>query len=80
MGQKHVIAVCEYGWILCGLADGEGNDAIFLKETAVVRKWRNGRGIGGLAKAKYKDEYTLDPVGGVVIQKSKILFEIPCEW
>lgn len=38
------------------------------------------KGIGGLAKAENKHEYTLDPVGSVSIQTSKILFEIPCEW
>lgn len=80
MEQKHIIVVCECGWILCGLADGDGENDAYLKEAAVVRKWRNGRGIGGLAKAEYKNEYALDPVGDVVIQKSKILFEIPCEW
>lgn len=51
-----------------------------LKNAFVVRRWNNGKGIGGLAKAENKHEYTLDPVGSVSIQTSKILFEIPCEW
>lgn len=76
MEKRHVIVVCEYGWILCGI----GEDGNSLSEAAVVRKWMNGRGIGGLAKAEYKDDYTLDPVGDVMINESKILFAIPCEW
>ena len=51
-----------------------------LKDAAVVRSWNNGRGIGGIAKREYKDEYTLDEIGTVYIAKGKILFSIPCEW
>ena len=74
--MKNIIVVCEYGWIICG----KGSDSLELTDAAVVRKWSNGRGIGGLAKAEYKDEYTLDPIGDVTINPDKALFVIPCEW
>ena len=76
---NHTIIVCEYGWILVGEAM-ESDKGIELQNASVVRKWSNGRGIGALAKKEHKDEYTLDAIGGVVINKAKVLFEIPCEW
>ncbi|MBO6301588.1 MAG: hypothetical protein J6N15_04055, partial [Ruminiclostridium sp.] len=51
-----------------------------LHNASVVRRWSNGKGIGGIAKEKNKDEYTLDTIGDVIIRQNKILFEIPCEW
>ena len=73
--------VIEQGWVIVGeVAGAKGNTLIFLKNASVVRCWNNGRGIGGIAKAEYKDEYTLDPIGEVTIKARKILFEIPCEW
>ena len=80
--MKHLIVVCEYGWILCGIFNAtETSDATLeLSEASVVRRWSNGRGIGGLAKAEYKDDYTLDPIGDVSVRQGKVLFTIPCEW
>lgn len=78
--MKNTIIVCEYGWILVGKMENPSTQTTLLKEASVVRRWSNGKGIGGLAKAKNKHEYTLDEVGTVSIQTSKILFEIPCEW
>lgn len=78
--MKKIIAVCEYGWILCGDIMLEDTDNLVLSKSSVVRKWSNGKGIGGLAKAENKEEYTLDAIGDVVINKTKILFRIPCEW
>lgn len=78
--MNNTIVVCEYGWILVGKMENPSSQTTLLKEASVVRKWSNGKGIGGLAKAENKDEYTLDEVGTVSIQTSKILFEIPCEW
>lgn len=72
--------VCEYGWILIGKVTERTENTITLTDASVVRKWRNGKGIGGIAKAENKSEYTLDAIGGVVIKSSKVLFEIPCEW
>jgi len=72
--------VCEYGWIVCGKELKRTEDAVTLKEASVVRRWTNGKGIGGIAKAENKSEYTLDAIGDVIIRLSKVLFEIPCEW
>lgn len=72
--------VCEYGWIVIGKETGRTENAVTLKEASVVRRWNNGKGIGGIAKAENKDEYVLDVIGNVVIRKAKVLFEIPCEW
>jgi hypothetical protein len=78
--MNNTIVVCEYGWILVGKMENSSAQTTLLKEASVVRRWSNGKGIGGLAKAENKNEYTLDKVGTVSIQTSKILFEIPCEW
>ena len=72
--------VCEYGWIVIGKETGSTENAVTLKEASVVRRWVNGKGIGGIAKAENKSEYTLDAIGDVVIRLGKVLFEIPCEW
>lgn len=79
--MKNVCVVCEYGWIIKGIvSDKQWDECLNLHDASVVRSWRNGKGIGGIAKAKNKDEYTLDPIGDVVISRDKILFSIPCEW
>ncbi len=75
-----ITIVCEYGWIIKGTKVSENDNLIDLKDASVVRRWTNGKGIGGIAKAENKDEYTLDKIGDVTICKSKILFIIPCEW
>lgn len=72
--------ILEAGWILIGREVARDDDKVSLMKASVVRCWKNGRGIGGIAKAKYKNEYTLDAIGDVEIAKSKVLFEIPCEW
>ena len=77
---NHTIIVCEYGWILVGQVSKTTKDTIELKEASVVRRWSNGKGIGGLAKAEYKSDYTLDAIGDVSIKQGKVLFVIPCEW
>lgn len=78
--EKSLCVVCEYGWIIKGIVVDETVSTTKLKEASVVRRWTNGKGIGGIAKATNKGEYTLDPIGDVEIMKGKILFEIPCEW
>lgn len=77
--MKNLCVVCEYGWIIKGKLAKEDADTLTLTESAVVRKWINGKGIGGIAKAENLNEYTLDPIGDVEIRKSKVLFVIPCE-
>lgn len=78
--MKNTCFVCEYGWIVIGKETGRDSEKINLSDASVVRKWTNGKGIGGIAKAENKEEYTLDAIGDVVICLSKVLFEIPCEW
>ena len=85
--MNNVIIVCEYGWIICGKSayttyskNDFNSTTVKLTEAYVVRCWKNGRGIGGLAKKEYKNTYTLDEIGAVEINQNKILFEIPCEW
>ena len=72
--------VLECGWIVIGRKTAETADTITLSDASVVRRWNNGRGIGGIAKKANKNEYTLDAIGDVVIRTAKVLFEIPCEW
>ncbi len=77
----NVCIVCEYGWIIKGTRSKEtDSEVVVLNDASVVRRWTNGKGIGGIAKAENKDEYTLDPIGDVWVRQNKILFEIPCEW
>ena len=78
--MKSTIIVCEYGWILVGQVSKATKDTITLENASVVRRWNNGRGVGALAKEKYKSDYTLDEIGGVEIRTGKVLFQIPCEW
>lgn len=78
--MNNTIVVIESGWIMVGEMTNPSTQTTLLKNASVVRRWDNGKGIGGLAKIENKHEYTLDPVGSVSIQTSKILFEIPCEW
>lgn len=82
MRKTNLCVVCEYGWIIIGIPNGEltDNAALYLTDASVVRRWDNGKGIGGIAKAENKDEYVLDEIGDVVIRQSKVLFTIPCEW
>lgn len=76
----NVCLIIEQGWILKGEVSEESGDIIKLKNASVVRCWNNGKGIGGIAKVKNKDEYTLDYIGDVNIYANKVLFGIPCEW
>ena len=78
--MKHLIVICEAGWIICGKQSEANEVSLELNEASVVRRWSNGKGIGGLAKEKYKEDYTLDAIGDVAIRQSKVLFTIPCEW
>ena len=77
----NVCVICEYGWIIVGEKDrASDSEFLVLKNAAVVRQWKNGKGIGGIAKAENKNEYTLDEIGDVEIKQNKILFIRPCEW
>lgn len=76
----NICVVCEYGWIIKGEKTNWSDGVLSLKNASIVRRWTNGKGIGGIAKAENKDEYKLDYIGNVDIMESKILFAIPCEW
>lgn len=77
----NICVVCEYGWIIKGIKSGEKKEGrLVLEKASVVRAWKNGKGIGGIAKEKNKSEYTLDYIGEVEISEAKVIFEIPCEW
>ena len=78
--KNNACIVCEYGWIIVGVKSKSSSETIALSNASVVRRWANGKGIGGIAKAENKKEYTLDFIGDVLIYQSKVLFEIPCEW
>lgn len=75
--MNNVCIVCEYGWIIKGK---ETEKTGTLQDASVVRRWENGKGIGGIAKEENRSEYKLDPIGDVAINPDKILFVIPCEW
>jgi hypothetical protein len=78
---KHIIVIGERGWIFEGRMVSDDGAAYRLISANVVRKWSNGRGIGGLAMSKYKDDYTLDEVGSVEIPKDAVVAVIPIlEW
>lgn len=66
--------VMEYGWIIEGEVNGNR-----LEDASVVRKWMNGRGIGGLAKREHRHEYTLDPIGTVEVNPEKVLYSFEVE-
>ena len=76
-----ICVVCEYGWIIKGIVrTGQHDNELRLVESSIVRRWDNGKGIGGIAKKENAEEYVLDFIGDVAINRDKILFEIPCEW
>lgn len=76
----HVCVICTNGWIFEGREQESDAGTCLLRSASVVRRWTNGRGIGGIAKAEYKDEYTLDPVGTIRIREAAIIGRIALEW
>jgi hypothetical protein len=78
--KNSICIVIEHGWIIKGVEVKSTKEKLVLKDASVVRRWSNGKGIGGIAKAENKNEYTLDYIGDVEIRQCKVLFEIPCEW
>ena len=76
----HIIVIAQRGWIFEGYKDKSITDKIRLHNANVVRSWSNGRGIGGLTKKEYKDEYTLDPVGIIEFASEGVIAMINVEW
>lgn len=78
---NHVIIIAQRGWIFEGYRNKAIKDNIQLLNANVVRKWSNGRGIGGLTKKDYKSEYTLDPVGTITFPNEAIIAQLDInEW
>ncbi len=79
---EHVCVIATNGWIFEGWKDTENpNDkGVQLESANVVREWSNGLGIGGLADAAHKDDYTLDKIGDILIYADKVIAEIPLGW
>ena len=76
---SHVIVIADRGWIFVGKPERmEGNLRTVLTEASVVRRWTNGKGIGGLAVEANKGEYTLDPVGTLEVYSP--IVTIVCQW
>lgn len=75
--SEHVCVIADRGWIFEGyMQDGEG---FRLTGAHVVRKWSNGLGIGGIAKAEHKDGYVLDEVGCIEVSSRAVIAVIPIE-
>jgi len=77
---QHVIVIAPNGWIFVGqVTDAPVTEnGISLLNASVVRRWTNGKGIGGLIKEANKSEYTLDPCGSIHVHNP--LVTIGCEW
>lgn len=77
----HVIIIAQRGWIFEGYKDKKVKDKIQLLNANVVRKWSNGKGIGGLTQKAYKADYTLDPVGTISFPNEAIIAQLDItEW
>lgn len=79
-GSDHVCVIADRGWIFEGRRVPCDGDNVRLADASVVRKWSNGLGIGGLAKAEHKDGYTLDHIGGIEVVARAVIAIIPLEW
>ena len=75
--SEHICVIADRGWIFEGYRTGENYQ---LTEAHVVRHWGNGLGIGGIAKAKHKDDYVLDEIGCIEINPKAVIAIIPLEW
>lgn len=76
--SEHVCVIADRGWIFEGYR--EDDTGYRLANANVVRRWDNGLGIGGIAKAEHKDDYTLDAVGCIEINTKAVIAVIPLEW
>lgn len=76
--SEHVCVIATNGWIFEGHCVEREDGCIKLAGASVVRRWDNGLGIGGIAKAEHKDDYTLDACGTVRVHA--VVAEIALEW
>lgn len=78
----HVCVIATNGWIFEGHTSNDVTnirDGVNLHDAHVVRKWNNGLGVGAIAKADHKDDYTLDWVGSVYVHNVVAVINIQ-EW
>lgn len=75
---EHICVIATNGWIFEGYADDPNASNITLRNASVVRKWSNGKGIGGIAKEENSGDYTLDWCGTVCIHR--IVAVVGIEW
>ena len=78
--SAHVAVICDRGWIFEGYAEKQENGNIKLSDAHVVRRWDNGLGIGGLAKAENVEDYTLDDIGSIELFANAVIASISLEW
>lgn len=76
--SEHVCVIADRGWIFEGYKMDDS--ACKLTNAHVVRRWDNGLGIGALAKAEHKDDYTLDEIGNIEVNPKAVIAIIPLEW
>jgi hypothetical protein len=77
-GTDHVIVIADRGWIFIGHATDYTpgtSGPVTLTDASVVRRWTNGKGIGGLADPGHKDDYTLDAVGTLTVHAPLAIIE-----
>ena len=79
MEQKYYIFVVESGWVFSGMVESETEQVLNVTDAKVIAVWGTNRGLGQLAKSGPTKETKLEPCMFVEIQKSKLLFRIPCE-
>lgn len=77
------IVVVEQGWVF--LADDvrdvdNATDALLLEAASVIRVWGTTEGLGEIALRGPTKDTILDPCGDPILQKSKVLFRIPCTY
>ncbi|AJC11705.1 hypothetical protein JI75_02465 [Berryella intestinalis] len=76
--SDHVCVIATNGWIFEGHVADRTYNSILLADASVVRCWDNGLGIGGIAEAEHKDDYTLDACGTVRVHA--VVAEIALGW
>lgn len=76
--SEHVIVIVKAGWIFEGMM----SERYKLSDAHVVRRWSNGKGIGGLQTKQHKGDYTLDEIpSGIEINEDAVLAVLPItEW
>lgn len=77
----HIIVIAQRGWIFEGHRDKSITDEIVLLNAHVVRRWTNGKGIGGLAFKSSENDYTLDDVPTVRFKPEAVICTLDIvEW